>query len=190
MHDGVGMKTGTKIAIGVGAAFGLLVLLFLGSIFSFRSSAVSAEAGVKAQYKQNQNNYDNMWKKFRELSQVPQNYADDLKKVYDSAIQGRYGSSGSQATVQWIKEHNPTFDSSLYGKIQAAIEAGRNGFEADQKMLIDKKREYEVLLNGNTALYANVWGFPKIDLDQYDIVTSETTDTAFKSKKADEVKLR
>lgn len=187
------------MAISTGMKIGLIAVcamfLFGGgcamSLLGFRSGCVRAEAGIKAQYKQNQNNYDNMWKKFKELSQVPAMYVEDLKKVYDSAIKGRYGADGSKATMQWITEHNPNFDSAMYTKIQTAIEAGRNSFEADQKQLIAKKEQYEILLNGTTSLYANpIFNFPRIELDQFDIVTSDETQEVFRSGKSQEVKLR
>lgn len=182
------VKTIAALAVtGVILLFGVSVL---GMAFGFRTDCVRAEAGIKAQYDQNQNNYDNMWKKFKEMSQVNSMYVDDLKKVYDSALQGRYGKDGSKAVFQFLKEHNPDLNVSIYTKLQAAIEAGRNSFQAEQSQLIDKKREYETVLNGNTALIANWWGYPKIDLNKYSIVTSDTTDETFKSKKADEIKLR
>jgi uncharacterized membrane-anchored protein len=163
----------------------------VGSVLSFRTDCVTMEAGIKAQYSQNENNYDNMWKKFREMAQIPEMYTNDLKKVYDAAIQGRYGADGAKAAVQFIQEHNPPFDSAMYTKLQAAIEAGRNGFEADQKQLIDKKRQYEVVLNSNRAIYANVLlNFPRIDMDKYNIVTSEQTQQAFQEKRAAEIRLR
>ena len=52
------------------AVVGLLVLNALGygcSCLGYRQDCVQAEAGLKAQYDQNRNNYDNMWKKFREF---------------------------------------------------------------------------------------------------------------------------
>jgi hypothetical protein len=158
----------------------------------FRSDCISAEAGIKAQYKQNQNNYDNMWKKFLEASQVNKAYADDLKELYKDAMTGRYGANGSQATFQFIKEHNPTLDPQTYVKLQALIEAGRNGFEAEQKQLLDRKMQYEQFLGSTSALvFNNFFNFPRIDLDKYDIVTSSKTEKVFEDKKDDEpVKLR
>lgn len=176
------------IALGVILALGLA---YGGCALSFRSDCVAAEAGIKAQYKQNQNNYDNMWKKFKEMAQVPEMYVEDLKKVYDGAIKARYGEDGSKAAIQFIHEHNPNFDAAMYTKLQSAIEAGRNGFEADQKQLIDKKRQYEVLLGSTRSLFVGFWfGFPRIDLDQYDIVTSDETQEIFKDKKSKEIDLR
>ncbi len=184
--------TPSKIFIIVAiVAVGVFGASFAGCAFDFRSDCIKAEAGIKAQYSENQNNYDNMWKSFREMAQVNNNYADDLKKVFDSAIQSRYGANGSQAAMQWIKEHNPSLDSSTYVKLQAAIEAGRNRFEAEQKQLIDRKREYEVLLGSTAAIFVNpFFGFPRIDLTKYDIVTSDRTTKAFEEKKDDEIKLR
>lgn len=184
----------TTSKIVVLAVLGLFMFFGFGyvvSAMSFRSDCVAAEAGLKAQYDQDRNNYDNFWKKVKEVSQVPEMYAADLQKVYDSAIGKRYGESGSKAMFQVIREHNPNFDSSMYVKIQSVIEAGRNSFADDQKQLLDRKRQYETLLNGNGALAVNMWfNFPHIDLSKFDIITSDTTEDAFKTKKADEIKLR
>jgi hypothetical protein len=172
-------------------AIALIGIAYAGCALSFRTDCIHAENGIVAQYKQNQNNYDNMWKKFREMSQVPEMYVADLQKVYDSAMKARYGEGGSKAVFQFIQEHNPQLDSAVYTKLQSAIEAGRNSFEADQKQLIDKARQYNDLLGGTSALVVHVWfDFPRIDLKQYDIVTSDETEKVFKDKKSDEIKLR
>ena len=167
------------------------LLGFVSAVFSFRTEAISLEENIKAQYSQNQNNYDNMWKRFKEVSQVTDLYSGDLKKLYDGAITARYGEEGSKAMFQWIREQNPNLDVAVYTKLQTVIESGRVSFEADQKQLIDKKRVYEVLLRSNRALFVNwILKFPKIDLTKYDIVISEATSDAFETKRADEVKLR
>ncbi|MFC1640430.1 hypothetical protein ACFL2D_00090 [Patescibacteria group bacterium] len=185
----------SKGTIGVLAILGvgvLAVLIVGGMALGYRGDCVRAEAGIKAQYKQNQNNYDNMWKKFKEMAQVPEMYTADLKSLYDGAIGARYGAEGSKAAMQWIQEQNPNLDPSMYTKLQSAIEAGRNSFEANQRDLLSKKQAYEIVLNGNRALIAGiiVASYPTIDLDDYDIVTSDDTATAFATGTANEVDLR
>lgn len=175
----------------VGIALILVGVSYAGCALSYRSACIRSETGIEAQYEQNKNNYDNMWKKFREMAQVPSMYADDLRKVYDGAIQGRYGKDGSKATIQFIHEHNPTFSDAMYVKLQSAIEAGRNGFAADQQQLIDKKRNYQIVLGSTKEIAVGfLFDFPRIDLAKYAIVTSDATQDAFKTGKAEEVKLR
>lgn len=153
------------------------------------NGALSHEAGIKAQYTQNQNNYDNMFKKIREVAQVPDMYTADLQKVFSQVVQGRKGSD--QELVRVIKEANPSFDAGLYRQLQQVIEESRNSFEADQKMLIDKVRAYEVArVTFPNNIVMGAFGFPRIDLAKYTIVTSDETATAFETKKSAPFQLR
>ena len=122
---------------------------------------------------------------------IPDMYAAQLQKTYNSAISSRYGEGGSKAVVQFIQEHNPTFDATMYRQIMQTIEAGRNSFEADQKTLLDKKRLYDIALNSfPSTLYAKMFGFPKKDISKMDIVLNEETEKAFDSKKAGPINLK
>ena len=184
------MSKGLIIAL---ATFGIFIFFIIGiiaAIFGVNNTCVQQEQTVIAQYDQNKNNYDNYFKKLKETAQVPDMYVTAFKKVYDGIMQGRYGENGSKAAFQWIQENNPAFDSKLYTRIQEVIEAGRNDFEANQKTLLDKKRVYQTYLGQiPDGFFAKMLGFPKIDLAKYGIVTSESTEVIFETKKSDPIKL-
>jgi len=174
-------------------ALALLVIPSLAAVscgVSVHNSCVQQEAGLKAQYSQNQNNYSQYFNKLKETAQVPVMYSRDLQRIYDSAMKSRYGADGSQAMLQFIQEHNPQIDSGIYRQIQQVISYGRDSFEADQKALLDKKRVYEITLgqfpNGSIARWI---GFPKQDPAHYGIVTNAETDQAFSTAKVGPIKL-
>ena len=174
---------------------GLFVVLFSCgggcSVISYTNDFQRAENGIKTQYKANQSSYATYFNKIKEMAQVPGMYTEDLSKVYEGAIKGRYGSDGSKAMFNFIKEHNPNFDSSLYVQLQRAMEAGRDSFNADQKLLLDKKQSYD---NQRTvfpgSLIASLFAYPKINLDEFDIVINAETEDAFKTKKAAPIQVR
>ncbi len=184
------MSTGLKIALGVVVTAVFAIGIGVSSIIGINNDLVALETGLTAQYKQNQNNYDNMTKKVLEVAQVPTMMASDLEKITKAAISGRYGKDGSKAVFQFIQEQNPNVSVEVYTKIQQVIESGRNAFEADQKTLLDKKRVYEIQLNTfPNGMVAKFLGFPKIDLASIDIVTSDRTEKAFNTKKDEAIKL-
>ena len=62
------------IWIALGAVVGLMVLcalIFVASLMGINNQCATQEQGIIAQYKQNQNSYDNYFKKVKEVSQVP-----------------------------------------------------------------------------------------------------------------------
>lgn len=143
--------------------------------------AVKIENQIEAVWEDNQNVLSQYSLKIKEAAKVPDMYKDDLKEVVTSALSSRYGESGSQATFQWLKEHNISIDSAMYTNLQQIIEAGRTKFENSQTRLIDIKKSYNNSLDvliGGTML--SVMGFPKIDMDKYNIVKSEMAIEVFK----------
>ncbi len=160
------------------------------SALGIRSKLNTMEKNIVYQYEQNKNDYDGMWKTFKEAAQVTDMYSTDLEKVFKSAIQARYENS-SNNLFSMIKEQNPNFDSSMYKRLQEIIEGGRATFKEKQDKLLDKKRIYDTYLNEfPNNIVAGFFGYPKIKLDDYKIVTSDRTDGAFNSGKDEPIKLR
>lgn len=184
------MSTAVKILIGFVVLLVICGLSCGGYIMSVNNTCVTFENRITAQYDKNQNVYDNFWKTVKEVAQVPDKYAKDVKSLYKSVLEGRYGKNGSGAMWQWLKEHNPTLDSTLYRNVQQAIEAGRTDFKNNQTILIDVKNEYNIFRQQFPAsFFSTMLGFPKIDLSKFAIVTSDETNKAFTTKKAKEVKV-
>lgn len=176
---------------------GLCLLFVVASYISFYNEAVQMENATRAQFQQNKNDYDNFWKSIQEMAQVPSQYKDDFQSVLVGNTEARYGDDGSQASMQWLREHAINFDASQYQRLMSAIEAGRGDFEKNQKALLDQQRRYR---DHTQSFFGRMWaslsGFPKPvlgedvptkDLDgdskltvlDWPIVTSSKTEGAF-----------
>src|SRR5271166_6007369 len=189
----------------LGLAFGvvaLVLVLLVGGFFlgyiGWSNDANGFEADIPAQYTQMKNSYDNGWKKVVEIAQIPTMQQNAYKDVYDGVMKGRYGANGSQAMLQFIKEQNPTLDPALYTKIQQTIETFHDQFQASQTQIIAFKQSYNKLISATTEgrIYNMIGGYPHIrcgvpagSADDYQIVTSDKTQTDFQNHKSEPLNL-
>lgn len=178
--------------------FGVLIAVVLVAVFGFIQFANAKAAGarmerqIEATYRNNQNVLSSYTTRIREMAQVPEMMTDDLREVVEGALSARYGDDGSQAVFQWISENYPgRVDSALYTRIQAAIEAGRIEFRNEQTLLLDQKRVYQTQLD---YLWNGFWlrlaGFPRINLDEYDVIVAGDVQEQFDSGEETEIDLR
>lgn len=180
------------------AAIGLFALVvifggsFVGSYISWANYGNSTEKLIKARYENNQNILAQYGQKVAEVAQVPEMAKNDLKELTTAAISGRYGSDGSKAVFQMIKEQNPTIDGTLYRQIQQVIESGRNDFQTAQTHLIDVRRQYETSLG---YVWSGFWlkmaGYPHLNLDtEFKPITTERASQVFSTGIEAPIKLR
>lgn len=181
-----------KALLIIGALFVGVVALGVTSYIGAYNSGNVLENSIKAQYSQNQNKLSEMTSSIMEAAQVPAMARDDLEKVIKAGLEGRYGEGGSGALLQAMTEAYPgQLDSALYSKLQQMIESRRRDFSEEQKLLIEKKRAYEVALGYFWGgMWMKVAGYPKIDLAEYTIVTNAETQEIFKTKTDKTMQLR
>ena len=144
------------------------------------NNLVGQEEGIKATYNDMQNVHVSIFNQMKSQGLAAEKYGNMVIQALQVGMEGRYGQNGSQAAFQWIQEQNPTIDSKIMDKLQVAIEAGYNKFEAVQRTKIDKLRIYnQNLRTFPSNLAATLMGFPKIDLQKYGatISTAETKKT-------------
>lgn len=168
------------------AIIGIAAIVMVSSYYGAYNYGADAETTIDAQYTNMENILGQYSLKVAEAAQVPGMYKDDLKEVMTSVMTARQGEGGSKAAFQWFKEHNIDIDSAMYVKIQQIIEGGRNKFENSQTKFIDTKRTYVATLKKDLLLTRGWWlaiaNYPKIDLDEYVIISSSHAKEAFKTK--------
>ena len=176
------------VFISVLSLIGLLVMSYI-SNYNYGNEA---ENQIRAEYSNMENILAQYSLKVSEAAQVPQMKVEDLSRVTKEALSGRYGPHGSQAIFQWIQENHPgNVTDDLYVQIQQIIEAGRDKFENAQTKFIDTKKVYETNLGYFwKGLWLRIAGYPKINLNDYKIISSEHAVKAFEKGVDTPVKLR
>lgn len=171
------------VIIGIVLAF----LVVFGIMWvSAHNKANAMEQTIKAEFKNNENILATYGQKVQEAAQVTGMATADIVAISKAAIGGRYGENGSQAAIQMIREQNPHVDPGLYKSLQQIIEAGRDEFKVHQTRLIDTKRVYETELGtAITGTMMNLAGYPKINLDDYKVVSTARAQDAFRTGRED-----
>lgn len=181
------MKTGLIVAIVLGAFVGTGAVSYI----SAYNTANRMERSIVATDENNRNILAQYGNRVAEAAQVPAMQRDDLTAVVTAALEGRYGEDGSRAVFQFIQEQNPQIDSTVYVQLQRMIEAGRIEFAAAQTKLVDQKRIYETSLGSFwQGTWMSVAGYPRIDLDEYQIVSTARADQAFETGIEEPMQLR
>jgi len=184
-----GLAAGALIGI---VSVGFLVVAIVGSYISAANQGNRLEVAISAKYQDNENVYASGTQKVIEIAQVPAMYVEDVTKVTQAAIGGRYGADGSKAVFQMLREQNPQLDASMYKKIQQVIESFRDEFKNSQTVLLDQCRNYETL-RGNvwSGFWLSVAGYPKKDITKMcTIVTTDKARQTFETKRDGGVQLR
>jgi hypothetical protein len=178
-------QRGNVAVIMLGAVLGILLTIggtFAYMYFHYANFAVTSEENIKKTWSDSQNVLAQYSLKIGEMAQVPAMYKKDLQDVYTAALSGRYGKDGSKAVFQFLKEQNPNLDPKLYRSVQEAMEAGRNKFEASQRLVLEHTTPYAIATKQPwSKFWLGIAGYPSINLDDYKVIQSEHSQETFKT---------
>lgn len=185
-----------KNSIIAGIAVAALSILLTVIYFSVKVSSQNKEIELKKQTIAQQDvcraNFDKMFKTITNLAEIPERFAEKskeaFKEIYPALMDGRYKNDNT-SLMKWVQESNPQYDmksiQQLYMKLADAIEANRDEFFMEQKLLIDMKREHDT--------YTKKWPASSFVGDSADvqitIITSTETENTYKTGKDDNIKL-
>lgn len=160
----------------------VIVMGYIVVHISYKNQEIELSESIHSKIKDNKTHYTKMWEILTQKAGVSKEYSKQFKEIYPELIKGRY-SNGNGQLMQWIQEHNPTFDSSLYKDVMNSIEAQRESFQVTQEQLIDLSRQHNVLLKR----FPSNWFLSHVDPIEIPIITNEASDKAFESGKEEKM---
>lgn len=182
------MSKTTKIVLAIAGIFITLVvvtgLVLFGAYVNAHDSAVRQETALVATKDNNEQILANYGQKMLEAAQVPGMAKEDILEIAKVSIQGRYNPNGENPLFNAVRENNPSVDPKLYQTLQRLTEAGRNEFQANQTVMLDRRRAYETDLGSFwTGMFMRFAGYPKIDLASFRPVSTDRASRAFETGK-------
>ena len=177
-------KTMVVVAVlGVMAVAGSLLAIYAAST---NNAEVRLRHTIAAKQRDNESEYDSMWKKIAQAAKVTQIQKKALLDIFRAHAEARGGGSGN-AILKWVKESVPNVDTTTFNNLQNIIAASRDRFTMRQKELLDLKQKHDTLLDSfPSGALLSMMGRQKIDVT---IITSSRAEKTSKAGKDDNLDL-
>jgi len=177
------MNKGCMVAIAAGVVL-LIVVIVCGAFFvSTMNSEVKLRNTITAKQKDNESEFDNMWKKISQVAQVTDAQKNALKEIFVQHAQAR--NVGGGTLMKWIHESVPNVDTSTFNNLQNIITGSRDAWTMRQKELLDLKREHDNLIDVFPgSMVCSILGRQKINVT---IITSSRSQKAMQTGTDDDV---
>ena len=169
-----------------------IIILSIVSISNFISFS-NSEIGLRNSFNQKMTErtafYDKMWKTLSQKSQIALKNDSSFRNNIDIIMSGR--KDAPQVFMKWITETNPNANysevSMLYADLSRSVEAQREGFFVQEKVMQDIVKQHNNLLQMFPGSFYNI--FFNRDGLIYKPITSDITDEVIKSGKDNNVKI-
>lgn len=183
------MNKSTIIKLGLAGLALVFAVLIFSSFVSFSNTEISLRNNFEQRMKERVAFYDKMAKVISQKSQIAVKNDSSFRKNIDIIMSGRKDSE--QVMFKWITESNPNADyrevSALYKDLSRSIEAQREGFFIEEKVLQDLVRQHTNHLQLFPNSFYNL--FFGRDLLKYSPIQSDFTKEVFEKGIDNNVKL-
>jgi uncharacterized membrane-anchored protein YhcB (DUF1043 family) len=179
------MSKGLMVVLAV-VVIVLIVGITIGSMWiQYNNGEISLRNQITMKLKDNQSEFDNMWKKISQVTQVAVKDRESLSKIFNDYAEARTPKSDNAALMRWVQESIPNINQQTFTNIQNIVISSRDSWTMRQKELLDYKREHD---NLRTLFPSSIFvgGRPEIIVT---IITSSKTENAFKTGKDEDVDL-
>lgn len=171
-----------KVWLAIAGIAVVIGLLLFSSYTSVYDQNVKLKNSFKAQNKEINIVYDEMYKVIFGQAQVTDRSVSAFKEMYTPLIQGRY-SNDKGMMMKWIQEQNPAFDFSSFNTLMQTIESKRHDFFLAQEKILAIKEQHD---NLREKFWSHIWLGDEKELE-YKEITSTITEEVVKSRKDDNV---
>src|SRR5512138_2895522 len=138
------MKTSTMIILAIVAIVVLLGIIIFSMSVTYSNKEIQLRNLITNKQLDNTNEYDNMWKKIKQVAQVTEKERQSLMNIFVQYAAERTTESNN-LMMNWIKEAVPNVSPELYRNLSNIITSSRDSWTMRQKELIDFKREHDNL---------------------------------------------
>jgi citrate synthase len=168
--------------IGLGV---IMLFVFIGNFVSFSNNEIDLRNTFEQKIDERTSFYDKMYKVISQKSQIAVKNDESFRKNINIIMEGRKDSEG--VFMKWITESNPNANYSevsvLYKDLSLAVEAQREGFFNEEKVLQDVVRQHKNLIQKfPNSFYNIVYGRTKLE---YTPIKSSLTEEVMKTGKDD-----
>ena len=184
------MNTSTIIKYSVIGLILITLFTVIVSVISTSNSEVDLRNRFKQKMDERTSFYDKMWKTLTQKSQIAVKNDSSFYRNVEAIMGGR--KDAPNLFMKWVKESNPNanFDqvSSLYQDLSRTVEAQRDGFFMEEKVIQGIVLEHNNLLDKFPSgfILKTIMGRKPLE---YKPITSDRTEDVIKTGKDNDVKL-
>lgn len=167
----------------------ILLMVFIGSFISFSNKEINLRNTFDQKIKERTAFYDKMYKIVAQKSQIAVKNDESFRQNINIIMEGR--KDAPQVFMKWITETNPNVNynevSEMYKDLSRSVEAQREGFFSEEKVLMDVERQHRNHLQLFPNSFYNF--FIGRQLLQYKPIQSSLTEQIMKTGKEELQKL-
>lgn len=167
----------------------IMVIIFISSFISFSNDEISLRNTFEQKIDERTAFYDKMSKIFNQKSQIAVKNDSSFRQNINIIMEGRKDSE--QVLFKWIQETNPNANysevSALYKDLSRTIEAQREGFFHQEKVLQDIVRQHKNLILTFPGSFYNI--FFSRELLKYKTIQSSLTEEVMRTGTDNNTKL-